>query len=120
MSWVVQFYKKFEKEFYVLGTDIQDELLAHTKLLEHFGPSLGRPHVDTLNGSKYSKMKELRFKTSTGVWRVAFAYDPHRNAISLVAGNKAGIKSKRFYKTLLNKADTRLTEHLLALVEEKV
>jgi hypothetical protein len=37
-------------------------------------------------------MKELRFKVAHGVWRVAFAFDPERQAILLVAGNKAGTK----------------------------
>jgi hypothetical protein len=41
--------------------DVQDELLAHIALLEQFGPQLGRPRADTLNGSRHSNMKELRF-----------------------------------------------------------
>lgn len=52
---------------------------------------LGRPYVDTLEGSKYPNMKELRFTADDGVWRVAFAFDPQREAIVLVAGDKAGV-----------------------------
>ncbi len=51
---------------------VQDELLAQAKLLETFGPSLGRPRVDTLDGSRHANMKELRFNAADGVWRVAF------------------------------------------------
>lgn len=76
MSWIVKFHNKFEAEFDELNSTVQDELLAHALLLEKFGPQLGRPTVDTLKGSKYSNMKELRFKANNRVWRVAFAFDP--------------------------------------------
>lgn len=94
MKWTVKFYKKFELEFDELDTEVQNELLAQAIFLEKFDPQLGRPYVDSLKGSKYSNMKELRFKASNGVWRVAFAYDPKREAILLVAGNKAGVGEK--------------------------
>jgi hypothetical protein len=64
-------------------------------------------------------MKELRFDADNGVWRVAFAFDPKRKAILLVAGNKSGGSEKRFYKRLLARADERLKEHLQRLAEEK-
>jgi len=46
--------------------------------------------VDTLKGSRYANMKELRFSAADGEWRVAFAFDPRRAAILLVAGDKSG------------------------------
>jgi hypothetical protein len=60
-------------------------------------------------------MKELRFNTKDGVWRVAFAFDPKRCAILLVAGDKSGISQKQFYKNLIRKADQRFHEHLANL-----
>jgi hypothetical protein len=57
-------------------------------------------------------MKELRFRASGGVWRVAFAFDPERDAILLVAGNKSGGSEKAFYRRLIEKADKRYKEHL--------
>ena len=98
---------------------MQDELLAHAKLLEAFGPQLGRPRVDTLNGSKHANMKELRFDAADGVWRVAFAFDPKRRAILLVAGDKTGTSEKRFYKRLIKKADERFDAHLKRLEGKK-
>lgn len=115
MKWIVKFYEKFEPEFNELDMEVQNELLAHAIFLEKFGPQLGRPYVDTLKGSKYSNMKELRFKAANGVWRVAFAYDPKREAILLVAGNKAGVGEKRFYKELIRKADERFSDYLRTL-----
>ena len=82
MSWVVRFDAVFDPEFDELSATVQDELLAHARLLEEFGPILGRPWADTLNGSRHANMKELRFDASDGVWRVAFAFDPKRQAIS--------------------------------------
>jgi hypothetical protein len=60
-------------------------------------------------------MKEMRFDADDGVWRVAFAFDPERQAILLVAGDKAGVAQKRFYKKLIAKADQRFADHLAKL-----
>jgi hypothetical protein len=117
MAWNVEFHPAFEPEFDELSEAVQDELLAHAKLLEKFGPTLGRPRADTLAGSAHANMKELRFDADNGVWRVAFAFDPRRKAILLVAGDKSGVGEKRFYKTLLRKADRRFGEHLAELNE---
>jgi hypothetical protein len=62
-------------------------------------------------------MKELRFRAADGAWRVAFAFDPIRRAILLVAGDKAGVAQKRFYTALVRKADTRFAAHLKRLKE---
>lgn len=117
MPWTVANHDDFDPEFDALAEDVQDALLAVTALLESYGPALGRPHVDTLAGSKHANMKELRFKAAGGVWRVAFAFDPVRRAILLVAGDKAGVAQKRFYTRLVRKADSRFTAHLKRLKE---
>jgi hypothetical protein len=57
-------------------------------------------------------MKELRFDADNGVRRVAFAFDPKREAILLVGGDKSGGGEKRFYRQLLEKADKRFDDHL--------
>lgn len=115
MTWTVLFHDAFEPEFLELLDDVQDEILAHAELLATFGPALGRPHVDTLAGSRHANMKELRFRAADGVWRVAFAFDPERRAILLVAGDKSGGSQARFYKTLIKNADARFTRWLDAL-----
>ncbi len=60
-------------------------------------------------------MKELRFTSKKQVWRVAFAFDPMRQAILLVGGDKRGKDQKRFYKRLINTADARYSDHLNTL-----
>jgi hypothetical protein len=103
-----------------LDEDLQDELLAHAKLLQAFGPNLDRPTVDTLKGSRHTNMKELRFGWRRQAWRVAFAFDPKRRAILLVGGDKGGADQKRFYKQLIGIADRRFDQHLAALTAAEV
>lgn len=119
MAWEVLFHKEFEPEFDALPEDVQDEMLALARLLQQFGPQLGRPRADTLNGSRHANMKELRFDAADGVWRVAFAFDPNRNTILLVSGDKSGGSEKRFYRQLIEKADLRLDAHLARVKKEK-
>lgn len=115
MTWAVLYHDAFVPEVEALSDAVQDELLAMVELLIVDGPRLGRPHADTLSGSKHANMKELRFTADDGVWRVAFAFDPRRRAIMLVAGDKSGGSQKRFYKGLLARADARFAEHLETL-----
>jgi hypothetical protein len=61
VSWVVEIGDEFELEFDALHEDVKAEILALSRLLQQFGPQLGRPRADTLNGSRYTNMKELRF-----------------------------------------------------------
>ena len=110
--WTVDFGDEFDAEYEQLSEAVQNELMAKAKLLKTYGPKLGRPHVDTLYGSKFANMKELRFTADGGVWRVAFAFDPDRTAILLIAGDKMGVKEKRFYRGLLASAEARYTRHL--------
>jgi hypothetical protein len=115
MSWEVLFHIDFEPEFDALAQAVQDELLSQALLLEQFGPTLGRPRVDTLNGSRHANMKELRFNAADGVWRVAFAFNRKRKAYLLVAGDKSGGSEKTFYKRLIATADDRFDSHLKRL-----
>ena len=93
--------------------------MAHAGLLEQFGPSLGRPRVDTLKGSRHTNMKEIRFDADNGVWRFAFAFVPSREAIILVGGEKSGGGEKRFYRQLIQKADDRFDEHILSIKQAR-
>jgi hypothetical protein len=112
VSWVVKIGDEFEPEFDALHEDVQTEILALSRLLQQLGPQLGRPRVDTLNGSRHANMKELRFGAAGGEWRVAFAFDTRRKAILLVAGDKSGISERRFYREFIRKADDRFDAHL--------
>ena len=67
MQWKIEFGDDFDKEFAELREDIQDELLAHSQLMSQFGPTLGRPQVDTLKGSQFSNMTRHSSLTTSAV-----------------------------------------------------
>ena len=117
--WAVEIGDEFEPEFNQLHEDVRTEILALSRVLQQFGPQLGRPRVDTLNGSHHANMKELRFSAADGEWRVAFAFDPTRSAILLVTGDKSGVSEKNFYKRLIAKADERFDAHLSRLKKKE-
>ena len=111
-EWKIVFDDAFAEEFVNFSEEVQDMLLRKVKVVSVFGPQTDRPLVDTLNGSKHRNMKEMRFDADDGVWRVAFAFDPERKGVLLVAGDKSGGSSEKFYKKLIKKADKRFDEHL--------
>lgn len=113
--WTVELADDFRPELLQHVPEVRIQIAAMSLLLEQFGPQLSRPWADTLKGSKHANMKELRFNASGGVWRVAFAFDPKRQAILLIAGDKARVGTQRFYKELIRKADDRFDSHLSRL-----
>jgi hypothetical protein len=117
MEWDVQFDEAFAAWFEGLTEALQDEILAHVHLLQARGPQLGRPYVDTLEGSEFTNMKELRVQFRGDPWRILFAFDPNRAAILLVGGNKRG--DKRWYNKNLPIAEERFRRHLRRLEAER-
>src|SRR5258708_36752265 len=98
LGWMVELHDEFDREFAAMAEDVQDKPLAAAEAVGLAGPKAGRPHVDKLKGSKHANMKELRFEAQNGneEWRAAFAFDPNRKAIILVAGAKQGVDQKKF------------------------
>lgn len=117
--WKVATTEVFDAWFTGLDDDAHVEIIAKVKLLEVLGPRLGRPHADTLNGSRHANMKELRADTKDAVMRIAFAFDPDRAAILLLGGDKAGVNQARIYKQLIAKADTLYDLHLARIRASK-
>jgi hypothetical protein len=84
---------------------------AITALLEE-GPSLGRPLVDRLKGSTLHNLKELRpGSTGTTEIRILFIFDADRNAVLLVAGDKAG-QWTTWYRQAIPVAEARYATYL--------
>lgn len=117
----MSFHDDFDAEFDALTTDVQDELLAAATVLKRFGPAADRPLVGTLNNAAHPNMKELRFKANNGaeVWRAAFAFDPNREAIILIAAAKQGVDEAKFYKDLLKKANKRFDQRLARMATQE-
>jgi hypothetical protein len=83
-------------------------------LIEH-GPALGRPHVDSVRGSRHHNMKELRSRG--GHLRVLFAFDPGRRAVLLVGGDKSR-DWRGWYRQSIRVADKLYDNHLRQLGKE--
>ena len=90
-----------------------DAIMARIELLEERGPVLGRPVVDSIEGSRHPNMKELR----AGSMRALFAFDPIRRAIVLVGGDKRDDWTG-WYERNIPLADDLLDAHLAALRSE--
>ncbi len=102
MAWTVKIDDEVAAEIEGWPSEAQEELASRLVVLQKYGPQLGRPYVDQLKGSRYPNLKELRFSTSDGgIWRVVFAFDPHRCAVVVAGGDKKGKDEQRF----LSKAD---------------
>jgi len=82
--------ERFDRWFTLLDDSDRACVLAALMVLREKGPGLGRPYADTIKGSAYINMKELRIQSRGGPIRAFFAFDPNRMAIVLRAGNKGG------------------------------
>jgi hypothetical protein len=85
------------------------------EMLELHGPALGRPFVDTLNGSKFTNLKELRVQHQGRPYRILFAFDPRRNAYLILGGDKTG--DANWYMDAVRRADAIYALHLKEIGE---
>lgn len=100
----------FEAWWRQQNASLQDAVAARVRLLEVYGPSLGRPYVDTLASIRTSNLKELRVPHGGRPIRILFAFDRNRRALLLVAGDKAS--NKRWYERAIARADAIFARHV--------
>lgn len=110
--WEVITTECFDGWFLAQDEALRESMYEAMGILEKFGPNLGRPYVDTLYGSAFPNMKELRIQHAGDPIRAFFAFDPKRCAIVLCAGDKTGINEKRFYKDMIRLTDIEYRHHL--------
>lgn len=108
--WEVLYTDEFGAWFETLTEDQQDSVIARVELLEAEGPALGRPTVDTIAGSRHPNMKELRVSKG-GAIRILFAFDPRRQAVLLIGGDKTG-QWLAWYEEAIPVADDLFDEYL--------
>lgn len=112
MAWSVIVHPAVDEWLKAIDKNTFEQIAAAVRELSATGPGLGRPLADTVKGSRHSNMKELRPGSSgRSEVRILFAFDKQRQAILLVAGDKAG-NWKRWYKQAIPLADNRFDEHL--------
>ena len=81
-------------------------------MLMEAGPELGRPLADRIAHSRLSNLKELRpGSAGRSEIRILYIFDPRRNAVLLVAGDKAG-KWEAWYRTAIPLAEERYEDYL--------
>jgi hypothetical protein len=80
-------------------------------VLSEFGPNLGRPYADTIQGSKYPNLKELRIQHKNAVFRILFIFNKKRRGWLLIGGNKKGKNEKGFYKKIVKEAEDLLDRY---------
>jgi len=114
---MVEYTDQFEEWWESLTEGEQINVDAKVRLLEQRGPALGRPHVDTIQGSRHPNMKELIVQHAGWPYRVLFAFDPRRCAILLIGGDKTG--NDRWYEEHIPIADRLYDEHLETLRREQ-
>ena len=114
--WEVEYTDEFGSWWETLPEDVQESIAHDVEILRAVGPGLGRPQVDSVKGSRFSNMKELRTQHKGRPYRTFFAFDPRRCAILLIGGNKTG--DKRFYERFIPLADKLYQEHLDTLKRE--
>lgn len=116
MSWTVEYTDEFGDWWAELTEAEQDDTAAIVELLEELGPRLPFPHSSGIEGSRHNHMRELRIQSGGHPIRVFYAFDPRRNAILLIGGDKTG--DKRFYEKYVPLADKLYDEHLEELRKE--
>jgi len=114
--WSVEFTDQFEQWWHTLTEDEQDAVTGAVEILEERGPGLGRPLVDTIEGSRHANIKELR--APRGNLRVLFAFDPRRTAILLIGGDKTN-RWDEWYEEMIPVADGLFDAHLIEIEKEK-
>jgi len=114
MAWKVITVERFDNWFLGLDEAEQEHILAAIMVLEHVGPVLGRPYVDSLKMTKKIKnLKELRVQHRGKFFRIFFAFDILRQAVMLCGGDKTG--DKHFYKTMIPIAENEFLAYLQTL-----
>jgi hypothetical protein len=112
LTWLHEIRKTDRMSAALIGRALQ-------QVIDGRGPDEGRPLVDRIKGSTLHHLKELRPPSagSTEV-RVLFIFDPLRQMVLLVGGDKSG-QWQRWYATAIPLAEQRYAEHLAACEDEK-
>jgi hypothetical protein len=114
MVWKIVTVEHFDDWFLGLNESEQQDVLAAIFVLEQYGSTLGRLHVDSLKGTdKVKNLKELRVQHKGKPYRVFFAFDPLRQAVMLCGGDKTG--DKHFYETMIPIAERGFISYLQGL-----
>ena len=109
------FTDEFERWWNSLSIEEQESVTYSVELLERFGVDLKFPPCSGVSRSRHTHMRELRIQHEGRPYRVLYAFDPRRNALLLIGGDKTG--DARWYETSVPVADQLYEEHLSEMKE---
>jgi hypothetical protein len=115
VAWEIEFSDEFGAWWDGLTLEEQNSIADGVYVLEEFGPALTRPLADTVRGSKYPNMRELRIQHQGRPYRVLYVFDPRRVGVLLIGGDKTG--KSRWYEEFVPKADAIYAQHLREIQE---
>jgi hypothetical protein len=102
-AWEVEYTDEFGDWWNDLSSREQADASAIVDLLVEVGTALGHPYSSGIKNSRHSHMRELRIQSAGKPLRIFYAFDPRRNAILLIGGDKTG--NNRFYEEYIPLAD---------------
>jgi hypothetical protein len=109
--WSIEYTQEYEDWFSFQEEENKIAINARVILLSEFGPQLGRPYVDTIYGSKYKNLKELRVKFKNTIFRILFCFNKNRNCWLIIGGNKKGKNEDDFYTKLIKQAEDLMDKY---------
>jgi hypothetical protein len=112
----IEFTGEFESWWNDLTDREQSKVAATVELLRQLGIGLPFPHSSGVAASRHTHMRELRIQVEGRPYRVLYAFNPLRDAILLLGGDKAG--DGRWYEVNVPAADHLYDEHLIELNKE--
>lgn len=115
MAWDVEVSDEFAEWYGSLDGDESESVTTGVDMLVEYGPRLGRPYADTLKGSRYPNLKELRVQHQGRPYRILYAFDPRRSAYLILGGDKTG--DPNWYVDALRRAEAIYARHLIEIGE---
>ncbi len=103
---------EFEEWFLGLSGPDARAVVRGVGLLEAKGPALGFPYCSALEGCRHA-LRELRVQSSGRPLRIVYAFDPKRQAVLILGGDKTG--DDRFYSRMVPKAEAIWERYLKGL-----
>lgn len=107
-----------EFEAWFMGLDTKDANAVDrvVGLLVQMGVTLRFPYTSAITGSRHA-LRELRIQSGGSPIRVFYVFDPERQAVLLIGGDKTG--DNRFYEEMVPRADQIFDDYLAARIAKR-
>jgi len=100
---------EFGEWFALLDEGDAEAVVRVVTRLEERGVLLGHPHSSAIHGSNHP-LRELRVQAHGKPLRILYAFDPRRDAVLLIGGDKTG--DGRFYERMVPIAERIWEDYL--------